>query len=205
MFGFGRSKSSSAPMFIVGSSTLFSKTRLTPNEFGREITRLGFAFGVEQFEQYRQAGDASQEDLRLLKGVEQNPGFMQLLYANLITGALLCYAKVALQTSVEIVDEVEAGILSELRSTMPAMSEKLLNDHKHITANFAIAIEREVREVEEDASLALFLGYINDFYPGITSGKQAVPSGLVSRLTGLGSRFMAICQNKFNLSFQKAM
>lgn len=77
-------------MFIVGSSALFSKTRLTPNEFGREITRLGFAFGVEQFERYRQVDDAGQEDLRLLKEVKLNPGFMQLMYANLITGAFLC-------------------------------------------------------------------------------------------------------------------
>lgn len=204
MFGFSKPKPPQGPLFVVGNSSLFSKKQLTPTEFGREITRLGFQFGVAQFEQYRSAQDVSAEDTRLLREVGRNPGIIQLLWANLITGAFLCHAKVVLAAPANVVAEIEAGVLAELRSTMPGMGEKVLKDHTDITANFAIAIQLELQEVEENSSLSLLFRYINDFYPELyLGGTLSVPSGLSSFIVGLGSRFVAVCQKDFQLSMQR--
>ena len=81
MLGFFKSNASSGPVFVVGSSSLFSKNELAPSEFGREITRLGFNFGIAQFEMYQNANSASPLDVLFLRDVVKNPGLVQLLYA----------------------------------------------------------------------------------------------------------------------------
>lgn len=204
MFGFGKQKPAPGCIFVVGKSSLFSKKQLNPTEFGRDITQLGFKFGIAQFEQYRSAQDISASDKRLLQEVGRNPGIIQLLWANLITGAFLCHAKLVLSAPTDVVAEVEAGVLAELRSTMPGMSEQVHENHKDITANFAVAIEREMRQVEENCSLSLLFRYINDFYPELHGGHEAaIPSGLSSFIVGLGSRFVAVSQRDFQLSLQQ--
>ena len=205
MFGFSKPKPPQGSLFVVGRSSLFSKKQLTPTEFGREIARLSFQFGIAQFEQYKSAQDVSAEDTRLLREVGRNPGIIQLLWANLITGAFLCYAKLVLAAPANVVAEIEAGVLAELRSTMPSMGENVLKDHAHITANFAIAVQREMQQVEENSSLSLLLRYINDLYPELyPSDVPSVPSGLSSFIVGLGSRFVAVCQTDFQLSMQRS-
>lgn len=204
MFAFGRSKSPSGPIFVIGNSSLFSKKQLTPTEFGREITRLSFMLGIEQLEHYQKARDISTDDLRLLKEVGRNPGIMQLLYVNLMTGAFLCYAKVVLEAPDETLVEIESGVLSELRSTMPGFSEDILDGHKNITVSFSIAIGREILQIERDASISLFFSYFNHYYPEFDSGGgSAVPSGLFRSLTGFGSRVVASCQDIFQITFQQ--
>ncbi len=199
MFGINR------PAFIVGSSSLFSKKRLTPVEFGREATRLGFSFGVAQFGQYQSAGSKSQADVRLLNEVRRNPGIMQLLFSNLVAGAFLCHARMSLRATEKVSAEVEEGVLVQLRSTMPQMSPHVLQNHKDITVNFAIAIEREMRQIEAESSTSLLLSYINDLYPEFGSGvASALPSGLFAVVSGLGSRFAAVCQDDFKITLSQA-
>jgi hypothetical protein len=203
MFGFGKPKPSQGSVFVVGKSALFSQRQLTPIEFGRDIARLGFKFGVAQFDQYRNADDISAADAHLLREVGRNPGLIQLLWANLVTGAFLCHTKLVLSAPASVVSQVEAGVLAELQSTMPSMSEQVHQNHKDIAANFAIAIEREMLQVEENSSLSLLCRYIDDFYPDVYAGGEAtVPSGLSSFIVGLGSRFVSVCQNDFQLSLQ---
>lgn len=205
MFGFGRSKSPSGPVFVVGNSSLFSRKQLTPSDFGREITRISFELGINAFEHYQNSPNLSSDDLHLLEEVGRNPGIMQLLYVNLITGAFLCYAKLILNASDEIVAEIENGVLTELRSKMPGFSEDILDDHKKFTTSFSIVIGREVLQVEKGASISLFFIYFNHFYPEFDSGGgSAVPSGLFRSITGHGSRVMALCQDDFQITFQPA-
>lgn len=206
MFGFGRSKSPSGPYFVVGHQSVFSKQQLTPTEFGQEITRLSFNFGVEQFEYHQTSCNISPEDTRLLKAVGSNPGLIQLLYTNLRIGANLCYAKVVLRVPDEIMAEVESGVLSALRSTMYGMDETLIKDQKNIASSFSIAIGRELLQLEKDASLLLLFRYVNHFYPEFdASGEAAVPRGLYASLTGLGTRIVAIeCQDHFKITYLKA-
>lgn len=189
--------------FVIGKSSVFSKKRLTPSEFGREITRLGFRCGVAEFEHYQKAHDISAEDQFLLNKVNCNPGLIQLLYANLITGAFLCYANILLHASDDVLDQIKIGILAELRSTMSELSEEIHEYHKDAIVNFSLAIEREVRELEEDSSLSLIFRYIIDFYPALQFDDESImPSGMYNTLTGIGSRFMAACQNDFQISLQ---
>lgn len=206
MFGFGRAKSSSGPYFVVGHQSVFSKKQLTPAEFGQEITRLSFKFGIEQLEYYQASCNISPEDTRLLKEVGNNPGIMQLLYMNIRTGAYLCYAKVILRVPEETMAEVESGILSALRSTMHGLEEIFIEDQMNTAASFSTAIGREVLQIEKDASLLLFFHYVNHFYPAFdTSEGVTVPSVLYSSLTGLGTRIMAMeCQDHFKITYMKA-
>lgn len=204
MLGFGKSENQSEPLFIVGNSSLFSKVQLTPTEFGREIRRLGFQFGVAQFGQYQNSSSLSSQDITLLNAVNQNPGIIQLLYANLVAGAFLCFAKVILKPPQEAILNIEAGILTELRLTLQGMSEEIIDDHTKITMNFAIAIEREIKEIEESSSLSLFYHYISYFYPNLPSElKEKIPFGLFNSISDLGSRFLAVCQNDFQLTFKQ--
>lgn len=203
MFGFGRPNLPSGPIFIVGQPSIFSKNQFSPTDFGREITRLSFDLGIDLFERYQTSHDNGLDDLRLLEKVKRNPGIMQLLYVNLITGAFLCYAKLILKVPDEIVAEVENGVLVELRSRMPGFSEEILDDHKKYTASFSIVIGREVLQLEKGASIKLFFLYFNNFYPEFDSGGGTnVPNGLFSSITGYGSRVMAQCQDNFKITFQ---
>ena len=187
--------------FKVGNSSLFQKNELSPIEFGREITRLGFQFGVSQFGEYISRESPSALEDTFLKNVQSNPGFLQLLFTNLITGAFHCYAKNLLHADAEVLKDVENGISDELRSTMSAgLSDDLIENHKLITLSFSIAVEREIMSIEEDASTNLLIKYASDFY--LTENAEAIhqdPRGLSEYLSGLGSRFMAICQDNFQL------
>ena len=105
---------------------------------------------MAQFGQYQNSSSLSSQDIAFLNEVNQNPGIIQLLYTNLVAGAFLCFAKVILKPPQEAILNIEAGILTELRSTMQGMSEEIIEDHTKITMNFAIAIEREIKEIEEN-------------------------------------------------------
>lgn len=199
MFGFGRS----GPTFVVGSSALFVKTKLSPREFGREITRLGFRFGLARYDDYKSAKDNTAVDIRLLGEIARNPGLIQLLFANWATGAFLCHTKVVLRATDEIMAAVELGLIDELRGSMSAMSEQIIENHKMITIQFRSAVEREIRQTEVNASVSVFLHYTRAFYPesGIDS-KDQVPKGLVSNLAGRGTVLAAICQDDFRLKLE---
>jgi len=202
MFGFGMSRSASAITFVVGNSALFSKKELSPVEFGREIARLGLKFGVAQFSQYEKATDLDRTDQALLQEARKNPGIIQLLYGNLVAGSFLCFAKAVLRAPPETILEVESGILAGLRGLMPGMSQKIIEDHKDITANFAVAVEREITEIEANSSLNLLLKYIVDFYPNMQLPNH-IPGGFVSFINGLGSRFVAICLNDWKITLRR--
>ena len=205
MFGFGKKQPQPGTAFLAGSSSLFSKNRLTPSEFGREATRLGFSFALAQFKQYQDADDLSAQDIRLLKEVARNPGIMQLLYANLITGGFLCHAKMILQANKSTTSEIEDGVLTELRSTMPGIGNEILVSHKDITANFAVAIEREMRNIEPDSTISLMRNYVTHFYPeALVASNSELPNALRSFILGLGTRFVAVCQGDFKISLHQA-
>lgn len=198
MFGIFRT----SPKFIIGNSSLFTKKSLTPIEFGHEITGIGFALGIDAFEHYTKSTENGADDKRLLKEVGHNPGIMQLLHVNLITGGFLTYAKVLLEVPDEILAEVEHGILSELRTRMPGFDDDILENHKNFTTSFSIAIGREILQIEKDASISLFFGYLNHFYPGLGSGGEfAIPNGLFNSLKGYGTRVAAACQDQFKISY----
>jgi hypothetical protein len=203
MFGFGKKPQLGGPTFEVGSSSLFAKNRMTPKEYGREMTRLGFIFALDQFDQYLNAKDHSPEDRRLLEQVTQNPGWMQLLYADLVAGGFLCHAKMILRTTDIVNAEVESGIYEELKSKMPGMSNSNHTAQRDITANFATAIEREMTRIDENSSVNLMQGYIVHFYPQIGfSQSDPMPTALHSFIFGLGSRFVAVCQGDFKISLR---
>ncbi|WP_424191526.1 hypothetical protein ACMYR3_09250 [Ampullimonas aquatilis] len=186
--------------FKVGNSSIFQKNELLPIEFGREIARLGFQFGISQCGEYISREAPSLLEETFLKNVQSNPGFLQLLFTNLITGAFHCYAKVLLHADAEVLKDVESGIVDELCSTMPWLSKDLIQNHKLITLNFSIAIEREIKSIEENSSTNLLIQYASDFY--LTENARAIHQalrGLSEYLSGLGSRFMAICQDDFQL------
>lgn len=192
------------PIFIIGESTsLFSKKHLNPNEFGREITRLGFRMGVDEYGRYLNNPLNTPGDQHLIDVVNLNPGFIQLLYANLITGAFLCYAKALLHAPDNVVNDIKKGIVSELQATMPEMNTEILLNHTKITEDFALVIERELKEIEDNSSVIYFLKGITSFYQSITFSEDSTfPRILFSSLDGYGSRVMAVCQNDFVISFK---
>ncbi len=205
MFGFGKKSQLGSPIFEVGSSSLFAKNRMAPKEYGREMTRLGFSFALAQFDEYLNAKDHSSEDRRLLEQVTQNPGLMQLLYANLITAGFLCHAKMILRVDDIVNTEVESRIYEELKNTMPGMTDSIYATHRDITANFATAIAREVTGVDENSSVSLLQSYVAYFYPQVGfSQDDPMPTALHSFIVGLGSRFVAVCQGDFKITFRNS-
>jgi hypothetical protein len=203
MFGFGKPKTSKDPKFIVGSSTLFIKNQLTPFEYGLEVVRLSFSFALAQLQAYRGVDDHSQTDTVLLTTVSRNPGPMQLLYVDLVAGGFLCHARMVLRIEESISAEVEAGILAALRAKMEGLDELTISSHSDITANFAVAIEREMTGIERDSTVSLLKKYIIHYYPnsGLTAESE-LPSALNSFIVGLGTRFVAVCQRDFRITFQ---
>lgn len=205
MFGFAKQSQPGMPTFEVGSSSLFEKNRMTPMEYGREITRLGFSFALGQFDKYLSAKDHSSEDRRLLEQVKRNPGLMQLLYANLLTAGFLCHAKMLLRINDIVNTEVESGIYEELKNKMPGMTESIYATHRDIIVNFAAAIEREMNGIEDNSSVKLLQSYVAHFYPQVGFSRDGpMPTALHSFIVGLGSRFVAVCQGDFKISFRNS-
>jgi len=199
MFGFGRSTS---PIFHIGNSSLFLKKDLTPDEFGREAVRLGFRFGVLHADEYLSSGGQAPGDIALISKAKLNPGMMQLLFANLVSGAFYCYAKVLLRVSPSVLQTVEVGMLSALTTTMPALGKQMSERHKLIIIGFANALEGQIRGAEPDPSAVLLIKYVCDFY--LSDQYMHLPEILAERLSGFGSKFMAICQNDFRLTATNA-
>lgn len=205
MFGFGKQSQPRGPTFEVGSSSLFAKNRMTPKEYGREMTRLGFSFALAQFDEYLNAKDHSSEDRRLLEQVKRNPGLMQLLYANIVTAGFLCHAKMLIRVNQIVNTEVESGIYEELKNKMPGMTDSIYATHRDITANFAIAIEREMNGIDDNSTVNLLQSYVAHFYPQVGFSKDdPMPTALHSFIVGLGSRFVAVCQGDFKISFRNS-
>jgi hypothetical protein len=178
------------------------KKDLTPDDFGREVVRLGFRFGVFHADDYLSTGGQTPGDIALIEKAKSNPGMMQLLYANLVSGAFYCYAKVLLRVSPAVLTTVEAGMLSALIETMPALGREMSEHHKLIITGFARAIESQIRGTEPDPSALLLIQYACDFY--LSDQYKHLPETLAERLSGFGSTFMAICQDDFRLTASNA-
>ena len=161
MLGFGRI---AAPTFRVGNSSLFTKNDLTPDEFGREIVRLGFRFGISHADDYLSSGGRTPGDIALISKAKLNPGMMQLLFANLVSGAFYCYAKVLLRVSPSFLQTVEEGMLSALATMMPALGKQMSEHHKLVIVGFANALEGQIRGADPDPSAVLLIQYACDFY-----------------------------------------
>ena len=203
MFGFEKESKTNQVIFRVGKSSLFAKTELLPKEFGMELLRLSFTFGIEQANQYLASQTANETDAYLKAKVAKNPGFFQLMFVNLLAGAFYCYVHSGLRASNDVLDEVRSGVLTRFLETMSGISESVINEQLIYIGNFSIVLEREMRQVEENASLKLFLQYIYDFYFDDQPNGLPLPAALIERVTGLGSRFAAICQNDWRLSLQQ--
>lgn len=203
MFRFGNKKSLQGPTFVVGSSSLFVKNQMTPTEYGREMIRLGFSFALAQVDEYRKTDDHSIEDTLLLTAVSRNPGPFQSLYVDLVSAGFLCHAKMFLGIGQLVISEIEVGILDEFRTRMTGFDESTPTTHRDITANFALAIEREIRKIDMNSSVDLLVKYLAHFYPNSElSEASAMPSALHSFILGLGSRFVGVCHDNFKISFR---
>lgn len=204
MFGFGKTPIQIGPTFVVGSSSLFPKNRLTPNEYGREIARLGFMFASQQLRQYRDAEDHDENDTRLLTTVSYNPTPMECLYSDLAIGGFLCHAIMILKVNKAVAVSIEAGIFDTLTSRLDGWDDWTITTHKDIAANFAIAIEREMSNIEKNSTITLMRQYIDEFYPTLKmSITEGLPTALQSFIFGLGSRFVVLCEDDFKISFIK--
>ena len=137
---------------------------MTPFEYGQEIARFGLARGVEQFSRYEKTGSSSVEDAHLIEEAGRNPGMAQLLFADLITGAFFCHAKVLLKSPDEVLGAIGAGVFAQLPVLLPGLGEQLFGNHVRLTANFATDVEREITQIEEDLSVNLMFRYRNSYY-----------------------------------------
>lgn len=200
MFGFGRPSRGQTALFRIENSSLFQKNELSPIEFGGEITKLGIQFSMGQFEDYVSREKSTDVEVEFMKKVQINPGFLQLVIANLITASFHCYARVLLHAKSEVIKEMEEGIAMGLRSAMPRLDEDLIEHHRNIVIGFSTAIEREIENIEEESSVSLLVRYVSHFYLSDKANEtHKIYGGLSEQISGLGSKFMGICQNNFQL------
>jgi hypothetical protein len=200
MFGFAKKLSQYGPVFTIGNSSLFLKNRLTPKEYGYEIARLGFMFASEQLRQYRQCTDHDENDTKLITSVSYNPMLFECLYSDLIIGGFLCHAIMILKCNKDISLSIEEGVLDALRAKLDGWDDWTITTHKDIAANFAIALEREMSQIDENAIENLMRQYIELFYPNLRmSISDGLPAILQSFIIGLGSRFVVICEKDFKI------
>jgi hypothetical protein len=99
-----------------------------------------------------------------------------------------------------VLKDLENGIKLGFLSINLEFSFDLIEYHKLVTLNFSIAIEREIMEIEDDSSTNLFSEYATDFY--LKENPELVHQTsleLSKYLSGLGTRFMAVSQNNFQL------
>lgn len=200
MFGFNKAKKNE-PIFRVASSGLFKKPEMSPIEFGSELVNVAFQFGLDQYDHYASAvlSNAHESQQRLL--LSSNPGNCQLLCVNLNVGAFYCYIRNALDVNESVLEHLRQGMKNSYKSVMPAFTDRVAYIQVETALEFAIVLERETREIEEDASSKLFFKYLSGFY---FSGDDDVAQDLgvfASQLSGAGSRLMAVCQNHWRLSF----
>jgi hypothetical protein len=206
MFGFFNN----AKDFHVNTPNLFlGKSDLSANELGQAIINFGFKSGTLLADEYISRsgifsnGNISEDDMLLTEIVTKNSGFMQILHVNLVSGALYCYVKVLLKANNDQLQEVEKGMFSSLQSVTqaPGIDIAVVESHKMRTIHFASAIEEQIRAVDPDPSSRLLVRYAYDFY--FHNQSIGNPAALISSLEGLGSKYMAMCQNTFHLTRAK--
>ena len=185
------------PKFKVEDDSIMSKSVFYPREFGMEITNLSFAFSVEQFEKHIFTRRYLSAEIRQASLIRKNPEPFQAFLALLFIGAVHCYIRVILRAGDKVLEEFCSGISDGLRSKVPVWGDDIIEAHKLVAVNFSIALLREIRQTDQKSSTNLFLKYLLDIYP---DAKDFFASeGLISYLDGLGTKFMAICQNIFKV------
>ncbi len=184
------------PIIKVNNSAIFTKNELRPYEFGQNAVAHGFKLGMGAYGDYMAQSTESVSDHNLRKLVVRNPGFLQLLFSNLISGGYYGFVRLMLKADEDVLSGIAEGIKSQLMQTMPPVAEKIVEDHKLIVIQFADALIAEVTDKEEDSSVKYFLHYAKAFYvPSLPADSSFDPIDLRTQLTGFGSRVMAFCQD----------
>ncbi len=83
----------------------------------------------------------------------------------------------------------------------PGIDVAVVESHKMRTIHFATAIEEQIRGADPDPSAHLLIRYAYDFY--FHNQPIENPTALISSLEGFGSKYMAMCQNTFQLTCAK--
>ena len=189
---------SKGPVIKVNNSAIFTKSELLPNEFGQNAVTHGLKLGMGSYGDYITQTSQSISDHNLRKLVTRNPGFLQLLYSNLVSGGYYGYLKLMLKADENVLAGVALGVREQLKQTMPPVADHVIENHKLIVIQFADAIIREVnnQEAVTDDSATCFLQYALSFYvPSLTADSTFNPIDLRKQVSSMGSRVMAICQD----------
>ena len=155
---------SKGPFIKVNNSTIFSKTEMRPIEFGQNAVEHGFKFGMGSYADYMAQSSQSISDQSLQKLVSRNPGFLQLLYSNLYSGAYYGFLKLALKADESVLASTVEGIKVQLRLKMAPVDEHAIENHKLIVIQFGDAIIDEVTDKAIDTSVSAFIHYALSFY-----------------------------------------
>lgn len=173
---------------------------LTAIDFGQEAARLGQVFGFGQYEKYLERQAESNPNSPFLKIVQEEPNFLIMQFGALMTGAILGYVNVILKPEKRVFDEVLIGARLKIQDLYSEQSESVQNFLVEQTFIFTHLLIDEVREVAPDASLKRLCEDAGTFYRN-KSGKDdlEVPAALAQYVSGLGSRFMAVCDSDFKI------
>lgn len=187
--------------FSVDEHSLFKQQTLSPKEFGQEIARLGFTFGIAQSQEYIKRQTEAEPTNNFLKAAKDNQDFLILSFSALITASFHCYTRALLKASDTTLTMIEEGIAEKMNGTMPHLGEAAIKMHKNTTLLFSMLLEQEIREENLNATADFFGRNTSDYYKLKDSDDTIEPPEMLKQyLSGLGTRFMAVCQNEFKIS-----
>lgn len=188
-------------IFKIGEHSLFKGEFLSPKEFGKETARLGLAFGDAQTKGFFEQQSKQAPNNEFLAAAKQNQDFFILTLSALISGAFTCYSQLLLNASNNTTKNFMEGIAEGTKELLPSLSDNSLSWYVSMISSFSELLLNEVAQKTEDASTKLFIESVSEFYnsEGINENLR-VPEALKEYLSGLGSRFMAVCQDEFKIT-----
>lgn len=188
-------------IFKIGEPSLFKGEFLSPKEFGKEIARLSLAFGDAQAENFFEQQAQKDTGNTFIITAKKNQDFFTLTLSALICGAFTCYSQLILNASHDSTKNFMESLSEGTKEFLPSLSESALTWYVRMVSSFSSLLMSEVTQENENASANLFIESVGAFYnPDNTDENMQPPEELREYLSGLGSRFMAVCQDEFKIS-----
>lgn len=188
-------------IFRVGDASLFKGEFLSAKEFGKEIARLGLSFGDAQSKAFFEQQEKRNPKAAFLIAAKENQDFFILTFSALICGAFTCYSQLLLKASEASIKGIRDGLVEGTGEILPGLSDNVMSVYVGMTIRFSSLLLKETAQESVNDSTNYFIESVAEYYKAKSSDEELEPpKELREYLSGLGSRFMAVCQDEFKIS-----
>lgn len=176
----------------------FSKSLLSPDDFGKETAELSLVTAKDLSKNYIQGLNGNSD---FAKAVADNYAFLLLAFSSVLMGGIYCYTKNFIGASQKTMMQIKVGMVGKLRDLIPQLSDSDVRECMEMVDRYSVLIVRELAEDKENLVAELFSEYVRDFYKSKNPEAEIVVDlVLYMYAKGLGKTTINTCRDNLGIS-----